>query len=294
MNERDLGVLRRAFARQILAVAGVADDRRLERAFSRVPRERFLGRDPWLIARRDGVHVRVPRNDPFYVYQDVLFALAPSRGVNNGEPSLHARMLHALAPLPGQRVVHLGAGTGYYAAILAALVAPGGHVTAVEYDTDLAARASANLEDLEEVDVVEADGSTWPTEEVDRIYVTYGNGAPAAPWVERLAPGGRLVLPLGVPGEPERPGGPRFARQGGAFVVERRSAGFRAAHLCRAWFVHAEGAANEADPADVERLARAFASGQADFVRSLVWKAAADPARCWFWSPNWALSYDAA
>ncbi len=292
MNERTLGVLRRAFAKQVLAIAGVAADTRLEAAFGRVRRERFLGTDPWTIVRNDGVLVRVPANDPVYAYQNALFAISPSRGVNNGEPSLHARLLHALAPEPGQTIVHLGAGTGYYSAILAALVGRSGRVTAVEIDPYLAAMAKANLADVRNAEVVVGDGASWPRTEVDRIYTNYGVSAPAEPWITALAAGGRLVLPLGVPAAPIRPGGPSFAQQGGAFLIARQDSSFTAKYLGGAFFVHAEGTDAERDPQALARLSDAFHSGKAALVRSLVWKGTIEARRCWYWSPEWALSYD--
>jgi protein-L-isoaspartate(D-aspartate) O-methyltransferase len=81
-------------------------------------------------------------------YQDVLFALQSEKGVNNGSPSLHARLLAELdVQIGGDRIVHVGAGTGYYSAILAELVGTSGHVHAVEMDPDLAAHAQAALAD---------------------------------------------------------------------------------------------------------------------------------------------------
>jgi protein-L-isoaspartate(D-aspartate) O-methyltransferase len=116
-TEADLAVVRRAFAAQILAVAGVRDNRALEQAFVSVPRERFVGRPPWQIVGRQGYRP-VVSHDPVVLYQDINFALAPRRGVNNGSPVLHAMWLDALGPLTGARVVHIGAGTGYYSALL--------------------------------------------------------------------------------------------------------------------------------------------------------------------------------
>ena len=306
MTEDELGILRCAFARQIVAVAGAAGNAALESAFARVPRERFLGDGPWKIADIGRGLIELPSCDPVYAYQDVLFSLAPGRGVNNGAPSLHARLLDALAPGPGQRIVHLGAGTGYYSAILAELVGPTGHVQAVEIDPALADEARRNLDAWGNVDVAVGDAGAWPQQRADRVYVNFAVTGLPAPWIEHLSPTGRLVLPLGVPGQPMRPAGPRFSKIGGAFLIENRddggegagggedaaSGGFAARHICRAYFVHAEGEADRIDDGAVDRLDRAFQSGGVDFVKSLVWRRTADAARCWFWSPEWSLSYD--
>ena len=303
MTEDELDVVRRAYARQIVAVADAAGNAALESAFARVPRERFLGDGPWKIADIGRGLIALPSRDPVYAYQDVLFSLSPGRGVNNGAPSLHARLLDALAPAPGQRVVHLGAGTGYYSAVLAELVGPTGHVQAVEIDPTLAKEARRHLGAWTNVDVVVGDADAWPQQNADRIYVNFAVTRLPAPWIERLSPAGRLVLPLGVPGQPMRPAGPRFSKSGGAFLIENpdgriggsedeAASEFAARHICRAYFVHAEGKADRIDDGAVERLDRAFQSGGVDFVKSLIWGRTADAARCWFWSPEWSLSYD--
>ncbi|WP_309086644.1 hypothetical protein [Chelativorans sp.] len=122
--------------------------------------------------------------------------------------------------------------------------------------------------------------------------MNFASMAPQDAWIERLAPGGRLVMPLGVPSEPVRPNGPRFSRHGGIFVVRRQEGGFEAAYLCRAFFVFAEGGAQLIDMAEEERLEEAFRRGGAELVRSLVWKRPTDPARCWLCTPRWSLSYE--
>ena len=292
MTDDELAVVRRAFARQLVAVIGAADNAPLEAAFRTVPRERFLGSDPWTLFVVGRGSEPLPANDPVYAYQDVLFTLSPARGVNNGAPSLHARLLTALSPRPGQTVVHLGAGSGYYAAILAELVGPDGHVSAVEIDPVLGRMARENLSAWPNVEVIVGDGGDWPRAAVDRVYVNFAVTAPPEPWIERLAPGGRLVFPLGVPGRARLPGGPRHSTQGGAFLIERGDGGFPARHLGAAYFVHAEGDPGHADDAETARLDRAFRSGGIEFVKSLAWRRPAETGRCWFWSPAWSLSYD--
>jgi hypothetical protein len=86
----EVAIARRAYARQVLVAAGAQGNGALEDAFATVRREAFLGPAPWT-ARIDGGYRRLDDTDPVLVYQDVLFALAPDRGVNNGMPSLHAR-----------------------------------------------------------------------------------------------------------------------------------------------------------------------------------------------------------
>ena len=98
-----------------LVTAGTGGDTAVRSAFASVPRERFLGPGPWeVFALADGQYVTTPSADPVFIYQNVLVGLKPEEGVNNGDPSLHARMLSALNLSPGEAVLHLGCGTGYY------------------------------------------------------------------------------------------------------------------------------------------------------------------------------------
>jgi protein-L-isoaspartate(D-aspartate) O-methyltransferase len=122
-RDAELQIIRRAYAKQVLAAAEVADAR-LETAFAAVRREDFLGPGPWLILRWPERYVATPDADPVYLYSNDLVALIPKRWINNGQPSLHAALIAEAMPQPGDHVVHIGAGTGYYTAILAHLVAP--------------------------------------------------------------------------------------------------------------------------------------------------------------------------
>ena len=292
-TEHDLAVIRRAYARQILAAAGITDDPPLEEAFAAVRRERFLGPAPWPMVRLSRGRELLPIRDPAVLYQDALFALAPGRGVNNGSPSLHAGWLHALSLRKGERVVHVGAGTGYYTALLACLVGDGGHVLAVEFDPALAELARANLAEWPQVTVIDGDGAEWPREAADAVYVNFSVERPAESWIDRLRPGGRLIFPLGVPRPKPSPWGGTHALHGAGFCVTRQERGFAARWLGPAYFVCAEGALSQPGP-ERERLKAAFEGGGGDFVRSLSWREPVLPQRCWFAGSGWALSYDEA
>jgi protein-L-isoaspartate(D-aspartate) O-methyltransferase len=288
-DEAEVAIVRRAFARQMMAVANVQDDR-VERAFASVHREDFLGAEPWRFLLW-GQTSTLPHNDPVCVYQDVVIALAPERGVNNGSPSLHAKMLHDLAVEPGQHVAHIGAGAGYYTAILAELAGPAGRVTAFEFDAALAARARANLAAWSNVTLIAGDGARAPTEMVDRIYVNFGVAAPAAAWIEHLAQDGKLLFSLGVPHPNVRERFPRHAAKGAALLIERKANGFAARWLYPAYYVCAEG--ELAGDSDTElALHEAFERGGIEFVKSLRWKGRIDPTRCWYATAQWGLSYD--
>ncbi len=288
-DEADLAIVRRAFARQMMAIAGVQDER-VERAFASVRRENFLGTEPWQFVMWKQ-QLTLPQNDPASIYQDVVIALAPQRGVNNGSPSLHAKMLHDLAVEPGQHVAHIGAGGGYYTAMLAELVEPSGRVTAFEYDESLAARARANLAPWSNVTVVAADGARAPTEMVDRIYVNFGVAAPAASWVEHLASDGKLLFSLGVPHPDVRQRFPRHAARGAALLIERKANGFAARWLYPAYYVCAEGQLAGDEDAELP-LHAAFERGGIEFIKSLRWNERIDPTLCWYATAQWGLSYD--
>jgi len=289
-TQTELAIVRRAFARQMLAAAGVTDDR-LERAFAAVRREDFLNAAPWQFVRWPAGR-SLPQSDPAAVYQDVVIALQPGRGVNNGSPSLHAAMLHDLMVEPGQHVVHIGAGAGYYTAILAELVGPSGRVSAFEFDTELAIRARTNLEAWPHVTVAAADGGQAPTELVDRIYVNFAVAAPAMSWIERLEPDGKLLFALGAPHPSAQKKFPRHSARGAALLVERRPAGLAAKYLYPAYFVCAEGKLSGDHDSELALFA-AFEKGGIEFIKSLQLDDGVDATRCWYSTARWGLSYDA-
>ncbi len=187
--------LRQFFARYV-AGRGRATDPRIAEAFGRVPREAFAGPGPWSVNVPGFGYVETPDDDLAYLYQDTLVAIDAGRGINIGEPSLHARCLDALALRAGETVLHIGAGVGYYSAILAWLVGPGGRVHAFEIEPDLAARAARNLEDLPQVTVEARSGLADDLPQADAVYVNAGLPWPPGQWLDALRPGGRLIFPL--------------------------------------------------------------------------------------------------
>jgi protein-L-isoaspartate(D-aspartate) O-methyltransferase len=92
--------------------------------------------------------------------------------------------------------VHIGAGTGYYTAILAALVGESGRVVAYEVDASLASQARENLKDLARVSVVAASATEKTLPSADIVYVSAGATHPVASWLDALNVGGRLIFPL--------------------------------------------------------------------------------------------------
>ena len=93
---------RRAYAAEITRRAGVSDPR-IEAAFAAVPREDFAGYPPWRIGS-GGVFGLTSADDPARLYEDVLVAIDANRGINNGQPSLHAQAIDALGLKQGETV----------------------------------------------------------------------------------------------------------------------------------------------------------------------------------------------
>jgi protein-L-isoaspartate(D-aspartate) O-methyltransferase len=104
----------------------------------------------------------------------------------------------ALDLQPGARVLHVGAGLGYYTAVMAALVGPAGRVLGLEVDADLAARARGLVEPHLPIELRHGDGLAPPDERFDAILVNAGVTHPLPTWLDALEPGGHLVLPLTV------------------------------------------------------------------------------------------------
>jgi protein-L-isoaspartate(D-aspartate) O-methyltransferase len=120
---------------------------------------------------------------------------------SSSAPTIMAVMLERLACQPGSRVLEIGTGTGYNAALLAHLVGPAGLVVSIELDGDTAAAATASLARLGAcVDVRVGDG--WggapDTAPFDRVIVTAGIWDVSPGWVAQLRQGGRLVAPLWI------------------------------------------------------------------------------------------------
>jgi protein-L-isoaspartate(D-aspartate) O-methyltransferase len=200
----DLPLRRRFFAEEIEAVARLRSSALVD-ALAAVPREQFLRPGPWTVLADSaesymmgaGVRTRTtPDADPARVYHNVAVAIDPARSLFNGQPATVATWIDLLEVARGARVVHIGAGLGYYTAILAHCVGPAGHVVAYEADGVLAHEAQRNLASHPWVEVRHADASGDIGGEVDAVIVNAGVTHPLDAWLDALSPAGRMLLPI--------------------------------------------------------------------------------------------------
>lgn len=287
MTPNELKIVRRAYAKQIMAAARIVDER-IEAAFAEVPREDFLGPGPWPIFRMRKAYVPTPTADPVYLYTDDIVGIVPERRINNGQPSLHAFLLSQAAPRAGEHIVHVGAGTGYYSAIMANLVASSGRVTAIEFEPELAAQAKANLEPSRNVSVVQGDGSSVAFNAADVIYVNAGATRPADIWLDRLKDGGKLVLPLTTDLGFTSSNWTNMHLRGAVFLVTRKGEEFHAQWISPVAIFPCEGMRD----AESERaLAAAFESGEHKRVTRLYRSDELPTEQCWLRGLGWCLAY---
>jgi protein-L-isoaspartate(D-aspartate) O-methyltransferase len=275
---------RREFAERIRSLAGLETER-LVSAFASVPREAFVGPGPWQIMRPGEVargYVTTPDGDPRHLYDNVLVALDSSRQLNNGEPASLARWLDALRPLPGNRFLHIGCGVGYYTAIVAEAVVPGGAVVGVEIDAQLAELARSNLRPWSNVNVVSGDGSRPVGGSFDAIFVNAGVTQPLPAWLDALRVGGRLLVPLTVDL-------PQYESHGAGYMllVSRQPASHAARFVSPVGIFHCAGARTD-DGADL--LRRAYRAGGLEAVRSLRLDSHDAEPQCWLHAQRFCLS----
>jgi protein-L-isoaspartate(D-aspartate) O-methyltransferase len=165
-----------------LKTYGYIKSRSLERAMLSVLREQFL--PEWLKS---------------YAYLDTPLEIGEGQTIS--APSMIAIMCEALDVRLGQKVLEVGAGSGYHAALVSRMIGNGGHVYSIERIAKLANFAKKNLEraSIKNVTIVEGDGSLGLPQHApfDRFYVTCA--APKVPplLVEQLVENGKGLVPVG-------------------------------------------------------------------------------------------------
>jgi protein-L-isoaspartate(D-aspartate) O-methyltransferase len=210
---------------------GHALSRSVQDAFATVPR-----------------HLFVPEIGPAAAYRDeALVIKCGPDGLpisSSSQPAMMAIMLDQLGLRPGHRVLEIGTGSGYNAAVMSAVVGPAGEVVTMDIDPELVARAQASLlaAGADGVTVYCADGGYGDPggAPFDRIIVTAGAWDIAPAWLDQLVPGGCLVLPLSIRGIQL------------SVCLERLGRGWLSTSACRCGFVRMLGAF--AGPEDVMRL----------------------------------------
>jgi protein-L-isoaspartate(D-aspartate) O-methyltransferase len=266
----------RDFYAEFIVKSCGSSDARLIAAFAAVPREEFVGPLPWRICVGWGEYLSTSIDDARLLYQDVMINLVPDRGINNGQPSLHAACMAACNPRNLDTVVHIGAGTGYYTAVLAHLVGTGGRVVAYEIESDLAERARENLQEFSNVAVVARSAADEPLPSCDVVYVSAGATHPLPTWLDALNIGGRLIFPL-----------TSNKSFGWMLLVTRTSdLAYAAKIVMRAAFIHCVGAR---DDRTSEAISAAFEERSLPSVRSLRRDGKPD-ATAWLIGSDWWLS----
>jgi protein-L-isoaspartate(D-aspartate) O-methyltransferase len=171
-----------------LRARGDVRTERVGAAFERVPRHLFL-----------------PDLPPEDVYTDRSIAIKLQDGVpisSSSQPAIMAEMLEMLALREGDRVLEIGAGSGYNAALIAELVGPTGFVETIDVDDDLVASARSHLESAgyARVHVTLADGALGDPARApfDAVIASVGVERIPRAWIAQLRIGGRLVAPLTI------------------------------------------------------------------------------------------------
>ena len=177
----DFADLREHMVERQIAARGIRDPRLLD-AFRQVPREEFVSSD---YGRQ--------------IYGD--HPLPIEAGQTISQPYIVALMIEAAGIRPGGRVLEVGAGSGYAAAVIGRIA---GEVIAIERKSELVAVARERIARLgyANVMIVEGDGTRgWPDgAPYDAILAAASGSHVPPPLLEQLAPGGRLVMPIGGQG----------------------------------------------------------------------------------------------
>ena len=176
----DFAAEREAMVERQIERRGIREPTILE-AFRAVPREEFLSDE----------------------YRDLAYGDHPlpiEAGQTISQPYIVALMIHAAAIKCGDRVLEVGAGSGYAAAVISRIA---GDVTAIERQGELVRVAQERMSRLgyDNVRIVEGDGTRgWEAEAPYDAILAAASGSHVPPaWVEQLADGGRIVMPVGEP-----------------------------------------------------------------------------------------------
>ena len=200
----DLDLRRRFFAEELEAVCKLRTPALVD-AFARVARDAFLPPGPWTVLADGGesymmgtgMRTRMtPDADAARVHHNIAIAIDPERQLFNGQPGTLGVWIDMLDLAPGARVIHVGCGLGYYTAVMGECVGSAGRVLAFEVDEALAGEAAHRLASRPWIETRHGDASGRLGEMFDAILVNAGVTHPLDSWLDALAPGGRMMLPL--------------------------------------------------------------------------------------------------
>jgi protein-L-isoaspartate(D-aspartate) O-methyltransferase len=183
-----------AYAEEIAILGGLTSNP-LRQALVRVRRDRFLPPGPWVIESLEGSYYTSESADIGQILHGVGVAIDLARLLNNANPVKVCVQMQLAEIQPGQTIFHIGAGYGYFTALMAELVGPQGRVIAAEIDPGLAEIARANLAEWPQVEVV-GDALAAELPMVDLIFSSAGLAEIPLSWPERLRQGGRMILPI--------------------------------------------------------------------------------------------------
>lgn len=187
------------FAEDLRVAAPVMHNPAIVEAFATVPREDYLGNGPWRIQPRlfDRPAYVSATAEPHHIYHDVLVSIDPDRDLNNGLPSLWAYNFDQLRLPSGGTILQVGAGVGYFTAVMAELITPKGRIIAYEIDQALAKRAENNLKKYKNVEIIPGDATKAENlPDLDAIVVFAGATHVPEYWLSSLSQSGRIVIPL--------------------------------------------------------------------------------------------------
>lgn len=276
---------RRFFAEELEAVCKLQTPALVD-AFARVAREQFLPPGPWTVLADSGesytlgkgVRTRVtPDADPARVHHNIAVAIDPQRQLFNGQPGMLGAWIDTLGLAPGARVLHVGCGLGYYTAVMGECIGSSGRVLAFEVDEALAGEARRRLGSRPWIEARRGDASGLLGEGFDAILVNVGVTHPLDSWLDALAPGGRMMLPLTT----AMPGLGSTLGKGLVLLITRDEARAFAARAITVVAVYS--ALGIRDPEMNERIGKAMMAGSAQWmeVKRLRRDAHEPEASCW-------------
>jgi protein-L-isoaspartate(D-aspartate) O-methyltransferase len=190
-----------------LKEAGALHSPAVEAAFRRVPRHRLLEdyfagtENGWVKQAYEPKHPRLEDLDFFYADNPIVTRISEEMpSSSTSQPKLVAGMLELLELTPGLKVLEIGAGTGYNAALMAELVADQSLVVAVDIQKDIIAQTGRLLADIgySGIKLLACDGSAGVPEDApyDRIVATVGCPDLSLQWATQLKPTGFMLIPL--------------------------------------------------------------------------------------------------